>query len=172
MSWLSPASYKPGDADADILATILGGGKSSRMYRRLVYDQQLAQHVSVNQESLALVSMFTITVTGKQGGDLAKLEAETQKVLEEIQKVPPSAAEVARARNLLTTRMVAQLQTLGGFGGKADMLNRYNQYVGDPGYFAQDLQRYDTVTAESLQTLAKNLLDPTHRAVVITVPKT
>ena len=171
MSWLSPAAYQPGDADADVLALILGGGKSSRMYRRLVYEQRLAQNVSVNQESLALASMFTVTVTANSGVDMAKLRAEVEKIVDEARTKPPTAEEVSRARNILLTHMVAQLQTIGGFGGKADMLNRYNQYVGDPGFFAQDLKRYDLVTPQTLQILAKNILDSNHRAVVTTVPK-
>lgn len=171
ISWLSPAAYQPGDADADVLALILGGGKSSRMYRRLVYEKRLAQNVSVNQESLALTSMFTITVTANTGVDMKALRAEVQKIVDEARNTQVTADEVNRARNILLTHMVAQLQTIGGFGGKADMLNRYNQYVGDPGYFGQDLKRYDSVTPETLQALAKNLLDSNHRAVVTTVPK-
>ena len=172
MAWLSQPAYQAGDAEADILATILGAGKSSRMYRKLVYDLQLAQNVGVNQESLALVSMFTVSLTGKPGVAPAKLESEAQKILEEIRIKPPTAEEVARARNILMTRMVSQLQTIGGFGGKADTLNRYNQYLGDPGFLAKDLARYDNVSPESVRDLAKTLLDPRQRAVVVTVPQT
>lgn len=170
MAWLSPAAYSPGDADADVLATILGGGKSSRLYHKLVYELELAQHTSVNQESLQLISMFTVTVTAKPGTDLAKLEAETDRLLAEIAAKGVTEHEVERARNQLTTRMVQGLQTIGGFGGKADALNRYNQYVNDPGYFQKDLERYTAVTPASVQALAQTLLQPSHRAVVVTVP--
>jgi zinc protease len=171
MAWLSPAAYKPGDADADVLAMVLGGGKSSRLYHKLVYELELAQNVSVNQESLALVSMFSVSVTGKPGVDPAKLEAEVGKLLEEARAKAPTPREVERARNQLQSRMVSQLQSLGGFGGKADMLNRYNQYVKDPGFFSQDMARYDAVTPESVLNIAKSILNPTARAVVTTVPE-
>lgn len=171
MAWLSPAAYAPGDADADVLATILGGGKSSRLYHKLVYELELAQHAGVAQESLQLVSMFTVTVTAKPGTDLTKLEAETDKVLAEVAQKGVTQHEVERARNQLTTRLVQGLQTIGGFGGKADTLNRYNQYVADPGYFQKDLERYTAVTPASVQALAQSLLQPNHRAVVVTVPE-
>jgi zinc protease len=170
MAWLSPAAYRPEDADADILAIILGDGDASRLHRSLVYTSELAQEVSVRQESQALVSIFTVTLTGRAGGNMAQLEAEAQKELERIRHVPPSAREVERARNQIKTRLVSQMQSLGGFGGKADMLNRYNQYMHDPGYLAADIARYDAVTPESVQLAAFNLLSPTARAVVNTVP--
>jgi zinc protease len=72
---------------------------------------------------------------------------------------------------MLQTSMVSSLQNVGGFGGKADTLNRYNQYVGDPGFLAQDMARYNAVTPAGVQALAQKLLDPKARAVVITEPK-
>lgn len=171
MTWLSPSAYTPGDADADVLASVLGAGKSSRLYRRLVRDLELAQNVSATQDSMTLVSTFNITVTAKPGADLKKLEAELQKVIDGVNKEPPTAREVERARNILMTHMVTGLQSIGGFGGKADMLNRYNQYVGDPGFLPKDLARYDSVTPDSIQKLALPLLDSNKRAVVITVPQ-
>ena len=171
MAWLSPSAYQPGDADADILATIMGAGKTSRLYRKLVYDLQLAQDVSAAQESQALASMFEVRVTAKPGADLKKLEAAAQEVIDTMRNTQPTAHEIERARNILLTRMVNSLQTIGGFGGKADALNRYNQYVGDPGYFAQDIARYDAVTPDSVQKAAQSILDTNKRAVVITVPE-
>ena len=72
---------------------------------------------------------------------MAKLEHETDKVLAEVAQKGVTEHEVERAKNGLTTRLVAGLQTIGGFGGIADTLNRYNQYTGDPGYFVTERQR-------------------------------
>jgi zinc protease len=170
LAWHSPAAYAAYDADADILALILGGGEASRLHRRLVYELQLAQSVDVSQDSQGVVSIFTVSLTGREGGDMARLEAEAQKVWEAMRHTPPTAREITRARNQLKTRLVSQMQSLGGFGGKADMLNRYNQYMHDPGYLAADLARYDAVTPNSVQLAAFNILSPTARAVVSTVP--
>ena len=172
MAYLSPASFAPGDADADILAHILGGGKASRLYQSLVYDQRLAQSVVVYQQSLALQSMFVITATVAGKTTAAKLEKAIEKLLDQVRNTPPTKDEVARARNTLLTQMATSLQKFGGFGGKADTLNAYNQYTGDPGFLAQDIQRYQDVTPQSVQTIAQNILQTAKRAVVTTVPKT
>ena len=67
MAWLTPAIFKPGDADADVAANILGGGKSSRLFKKLVYERQIAQDVRASQESLILGSKFNIEVTARPG---------------------------------------------------------------------------------------------------------
>ena len=171
VGWITPAAFQPGDAECDVLALILGAGTSSRLHRRLVYDLQIAQSVFAHQQSLALGSMFEIVVTGRPGADVAVLEREIDGALAALRASPPSAREVERARNLLTTAMVSQLQNIGGFGGKADALNRYNHYLGDPGYLAQDLARYETTTPAAVQEAAQRYLDPAARAVVVTVPR-
>lgn len=168
IAWLSPPFMKPGDAEADILAFILAAGKSSRMYRKLVYELELAQSVHVGQDSNALTSLFEVTVTGRPGVDVAQLEAEIWKLLEAARQTPPSQKEITRARNMLVTSSLSSLQRIGRV---ADRLNSYNQYTGDPGYLAYDLARYDAVTPEGLAALAKDLLDPAECAVVITVPQ-
>src|SRR5205085_11795126 len=65
MAWVTPPIYKPGDAEAELAAQILGGGKSSRLYKKLVYEKQIAQDVSVSQNSLMLGSLFELTATAK-----------------------------------------------------------------------------------------------------------
>src|SRR5436853_1065969 len=67
IAWLTSPIFKPGDAEADLTATILGGGKSSRLYKRLVYEKQIAQDVTVNQQSLILGSVFEVQATAKSG---------------------------------------------------------------------------------------------------------
>src|SRR6201998_916870 len=67
MAWITSPIFKPGDADADLAATVLGGGKSSRLYKKLVYEKQIAQDVSVNRQSLILGSVFEVQVTAKAG---------------------------------------------------------------------------------------------------------
>lgn len=170
MAWLSPPAYQPGDADADILAYILGGGQSSRLYQHLVYEKQLAQDISADQESHALTSIFSISATARPDVSIEQIEREIEHVLHTIRTKPVQEHEIMRARNQYKTQLVSQLQSLGGFGGKADMLNRYNQYVHNPGYFSEDLQRYDAVTAKSIQAMAQNILNPNARSVVITLP--
>lgn len=168
IAWHSPPLFAPGDAEADVLALTLGGGKSSRMHRRLVYELEIAQQVSVEQESNTLASIFRVTVTGRPGVELKVIEAETWSLLREIRDTRSSPQEVKRARNMLMTRSLAGLQRVGAV---ADRLNLYNQYINDPSYLATDLARYDAVTPETLQRFARELLEPQRSVVVWTSPR-
>ena len=169
MAWQSPAIYKPGDAELDLLAYALGGGRSSRLYKKLVHDDQIAQSVSVNQNSLMLGSVFQIEATAKPGVKLEQLQSAIEEELANIQKNGPTAEELERARNTITTQRINTLQRLGGFGGVADMLNQYNHYEGDPGYMSKDLARYTNATAESVKKYA-SMLTPNSRVVVYGEP--
>jgi zinc protease len=170
MAWITDPIFQPGDAEADLAAQILGGGRSSRLYRKLVHDLQIAQDVSVSDENLRFGSVFTIAATAKPGVALADLEAAIDAELEQFRRAGPSEAELERARNIIETRMLRALQRLGGFGGVADTLNRYNQFVHDPGYLARDLARYDRVTTAAIQRIAAAKLQPASRVVVEGVP--
>ncbi len=166
MAWLTPAIYAPGDADADIASSVLGMGRSSRLFKKLVYEQQIAQSVSASQQSLMLGSVFTIEATARPGHTAAELEKAIDDELQRLRDSGPDRSEVDRARNVIETRIVQGLETLGGFGGVADRLNTYNHYLGNPGYLPDDIQRYRTVTPESVKAFAQQQLVPTARVVV------
>jgi zinc protease len=170
LAWLAPPAFSAGDADADITARILGSGKSSRMYRELVYKQQIAQSATCNDDSEALGSIFQCELIAKPNVTPEKLETEAEKVVDELAANGPTTQEVQRARNKKQTELISGLQRLGGFGGVADVLNRYNQYTGDPGYLGKDLARYDAVTLTSVQQVAKTVLGKQQRVVVYGVP--
>ncbi|MCI0353320.1 MAG: insulinase family protein, partial [Acidobacteriales bacterium] len=170
MAWITDSIYKAGDAEADILARILGGGKSSRLYKKLVYERQIAQDVVTQQNSLILGSVFQIRVTAKPGVKIEDIEQAIDEELDAIRKSPPSADEVAGARNQIQAAIIRNLETLGGFGGVADRLNQYNHYLGNPDYLAQDLSRYDQVTPAAVQKLAQDKLTNNARVVVHAVP--
>jgi zinc protease len=170
LAWLSPPAFSPGDADADVAARILGSGKSSRLYRELVYKQQIAQSVRCYNDSESLASMFECQLIAKPGVTPEKLEAEAEKIIDGFTESGPRAEEVEWARNKEETQLISGLQRLGGFGGVADQLNYYNQYTGDPGYLPKDLARYDAVTPASVQKVAKATLGKDQRVVVYGVP--
>jgi zinc protease len=170
LAWLSPPAFAFGNADADLAARILGDGKASRMYRELVYKQQIAQSVDCGQDSQALASMLQCQLIAKPNVTPEKLEAEAERIIGTFTKDGPSAEEVEWARNKVETRLISGLERLGGFGGVADQLNYYNQYTGDPGYLAKDLARYDAVTQESVEKIAQSTLAQDQRVVVYGVP--
>jgi zinc protease len=166
MAWITSPIYKPGDADADVISYILGGGKSSRLYKKLVYEKQIAQDVSATQYSLMLGSVFSIDVTARPGHKPEEMEAAINEELEALRRDGPTQAEVDRARNQIETQIVGGLETLGGFGGVADRLNAYNHYLGTPDYLAQDIERYRAATPASVKQFAQDQLAPTARVVV------
>ncbi|MDY7231227.1 M16 family metallopeptidase [Hyalangium rubrum] len=170
LAWHSPAYLSEGDATADVLATVLATGKASRLYKRLVMDKQIAQSVDATQQSLGSQSVFSIEVVARPGVSTDTLKKEVDAVLEEIRKNGVTAEEVNRARTRYDTTFLAGLQSIGGFGGKADVLQNYNHFIGEPSYVAQDLARYQAVTPEQVKRFANDMLRPNARVVLHAVP--
>src|SRR4051812_15621106 len=158
MAWITSPIFKPGDADADIAANVLGGGRASRLYKRLVYDKQIAQRVVAQQYSLMLGSVFDIEVTARPGHTAEEIEKAIDDELEVLRRDGPQPAEIARARNSIETGPVLGLESLGGFGGVADRLNSYNHFLRDPGYLPKDVERYRDVTPASVKQFAATQL--------------
>ena len=170
MGWLTSSIFKPGDADADLASEILGGGKSSRLYKKLVYEKQIALDVSASQQSLLLGSVFEIVVTARPGHTAEEMEKAVDAELVAFRKDGPTAVELERARNGTETGMIQGLERLGGFGGVADRLNEYNHYLGNPDYFPQDVHRYEAATTNSIRAFAQAQLKPSARVVVYGIP--
>ncbi|MGW8256713.1 MAG: M16 family metallopeptidase [Thermoguttaceae bacterium] len=158
LNWLTVPVYAPDDAELEILADILAGGKASRLYRRMVRDMQIAQDVSAAQRSMELGGIFTIMATARPGKKLSQLEKVIKEELQRIQNEPPTEAEVARAVAQRESTMVQSLEGVGEFGGRADQLNMYNVLAGDPGYITEDFQRCRKVKPEDVQRVAKKYL--------------
>ena len=170
MAWITSPILKPGDADADIAANILGGGRSSRLYKKLVYEKQIAQTVSATQQSLILGSVFQIEATARPGHTVDELEKAIDEELAAFRSKPAEASEIERSRNRIETSIIGGLEVLGGFGGVADRLNSYNHYLGTPDYLEKDVQRYRAVTPASVQAFAKDQLAQTSRVVLHVTP--
>jgi zinc protease len=170
MAWITSPILKPGDADADIASNVLGGGRSSRLYKKLVYEKQIAQSVTAQQYSLILGSVFQIEATARPGHTVEELEKAIDEELNSFRSNPVDANEVERARNTIETNIIGGLERLGGFGGIADRLNSYNHYLKTPDYLTKDIERYRAVNAASLQAFAKDQLTTTSRVVMHVVP--
>jgi predicted Zn-dependent peptidase len=172
MAWHSPAYFAPGDADADVLSNALATGKASRLYKRLVLEKGLAQSVSAHQQSLGGQSVFIIEATARPGVSSEALAQEIDAVLEEVRQRGIGPEELERSRTRFETLMLGGLQSVGGFGGKADTLQSYNHFVGDPGWLDEDLARYDAVTPETVRQFTQQWLKPDARVVLHAVPPT
>jgi zinc protease len=147
MSWHSPAIFDAGDAELDVAARALGSGKTARLYQRLVHELQIAQDVEAEQESGMLGSTFGLSVTAREGVTLTEIQDEVRKVLADT-VADLNDRELQRARHHIETGTVDSVQSVGGFGGRADRLNHYYFYAGDAGYITGDLQRYDEITTD------------------------
>ena len=154
--WFTPPAYEGGTAEMSLAAGILGQGKSSRLYKRLIQETALAQEVSVSQDDQEIVSEFSVSVTLRDESDQAEVERIVQEELDRFAKSGPSADELERAQTAEEASFLRGIQQVGSWGGKADLLNRYNHYVGTPDYLAQDMARFQGATVASVrETFAK-----------------
>jgi len=169
MAWLTPPAFQPGDAELAVTAQILAGGKSSRLYKTLVYERQIAQEAAATQNSNALTSTFIVDATARPGNDPSELETAIDAELKALRDTGPSEQEVERARNTIETAMLTSIEKLGGTG-LANQINQYNQYTGDPGYLPKDIERLRRVTAADVRRVAQAYLQPNARVIVSAVP--
>jgi predicted Zn-dependent peptidase len=167
VAWPTPRFFAPGDAELDLMARVLTAGKTSRLYKRLVYDEQIAQDVSADQGSGELGSKFEIAVTGKPGRTPEDLLAAVDAELAKVQDAGPSDAELSRARASILAHQAFSLERVGS---RADIVGTYAHYVGDPGYLPTDLARYEGATVAGLRDAARNWLPPGKRIVALVRP--
>src|SRR3954452_144651 len=175
VSWITPPLFKPQDAELDVVSQILAGGKNSRLYKRLVYDLQIAQDVTAFQASAALDSQFQIVVTARPGDPQSSPAALIDRIrtivdeeITKLQQTPPAAREFQRAINQIEASFYNRMESVGGFGGKGDQLNAYYTATGNPDYFNEDLSRYRSLSAGDIQAAAAHGL-PRNRRVNPTV---
>jgi zinc protease len=167
MGWITPPVFQKGDAESNLFSQILGGGKSSRLYKSLVYEKQIAQDVATSIEETRLGSIFELTVTAKPGVKPEDLEKAIDAEITKLQTAGPSGAEVERARNVTETALVRGLERTNGV---ANRLNYYNQFLGNPDYFSKDLARFDALTPADIRQAAQTIFKKDARAVVYGVP--
>jgi zinc protease len=171
LAWLTPRFYAPGDSALDITSSVLTGGKNSRLYKRLVYDMQIAQDVSAFQQSGALGSSFMIIATARSGHTAAELQKVIDEELDRLRREGPTEREVQRAMNQMEASFYERMERIGSFGGKADQLNAYTFAGGGPDYFAEDLARYTSLTPADIQSAASQWLPADRRVELVVEPE-
>ena len=170
LAWLTPRFYAPGDSALDITSSVLAGGKNSRLYKRLVYDMQIAQDVSAFQQSAALGSQFQIVATARSGHTAEELTKVIDEELDRLRRDGPDPREVQRAINQMEASFYQRMEKVGGFGGKADQLNAYKFAGGGPDYFAEDLARYTSLSPADIQSAAVQWLPADRRVELVVEP--
>jgi predicted Zn-dependent peptidase len=163
----SPANFAPGDRELDVLANVLGNGKASRLYKRLVYELKIAQSVSASQQSQLLASTFEITATPMPGHTVEEILAVIDQEIAALKAKPVGEAELDRAKNQIESDTVRSLEPILA---RAERLQSYNYLLRDPGFLSEDLRRYRAVTADAIQHVANDVLTSDGRVVVTIAP--
>ena len=148
--WLAPANHSGDDDASDILRAILSDGHSSRMYRSLVYEKQIAQSASVSYYAAEIAGQFRMELTPAEGHTLEEVEEAAEAVLASIPTEPPTDEEFERAINRIEMQHYRTLSRVGGFGGRADALNYFNTFTGDPDRLNRVMDDYRKVTREDV----------------------
>ncbi len=167
VSWTTPAFFAPGDADLDVVARVMTHGKTSRLFKRLVYDLQIAQDVSAHQASMQVGSVFEIVATAQPGHTAEDLVKVIDEEIKKLQDGGVSDAEVLRAKTSIRASAVFDLERVAT---RADRLNSYNHYTGDPNYLTKDLERNERVSPGSVKDAVVRFLPIERRVVVLVTP--
>lgn len=166
--YMSPAQFKPGDAEMDLAAAVLGAGQNSRLYKRLVVQDQIAVSVGVSQESQQLGSLFRISVLAKPDADLTRLEQIIDDEIASFCKTGPTADELKQRQAERESGMLNALQSLMT---RADKLNEYEYFFGNPDSVEADLNRYRTASSAGIADWSKKTLTPDARLITRVLPE-
>jgi predicted Zn-dependent peptidase len=156
--WNTPPDNTRDSEYLGLVGEILGGGKTSRLYERLVYRERLADSVAAGQSPLEIAGLFTLSADVKQGVPVARVEAAMMEELQRFIDQGPTKAELERARIAIRAGFIRGLERIGGFGGKADVLASCEVYAGDPGCYRQSLDWIEAAKPADLQRVARQWL--------------
>jgi zinc protease len=153
----------PGFGSADttylnLVSSVLTSGKSSRLYKRLVFDDQIAANVSSYVDAREIGGQFVIAATAKPGHDLNAIEKALDEELARFLKAGPVERELERVRTQYIANFVRGIERIGGFGGKSDILARYQTFTGAPDGYKRVLERVREAKPADLTKAANNWL--------------
>jgi predicted Zn-dependent peptidase len=168
MAYHSPAAYGEGDAEMQLAARVLGEGQACRLYKRLVYDDQIASSVSVAQDGYPFSSRFIIQVYAKPDADLARVEEAVDEEIARLVKEGPTTEELEARKAAIELATLTRLQSLRE---KADQMNEYEYYWGEPNAFRRDLDRFRHATPEGVKAWAARTLTANSRVIMRVLPE-
>ena len=169
---IAPPAWSDEEFAYDVVQDVLAGGKTSRLYRSLVFDRQVAQDVDMGTDRSTYGSASEIRVTVSPGHLPAEVETLLDTELDRLASAPPSDAELRRAQRNIEARLYRGLERLNGIGSRADLLNAFQMWRGDPGFLNQVVGRYRAVTPAQVQQTARRLLARDVRVVLTVNPAT
>jgi len=173
LAWIAPPAFSPDEAAIELGTHVLGSGKASRLYRDLVVTG-LAASVNTWLDDNELASVVGIDAMVSSGVPVEKVERAIEQTLSRLSAEGPSASELARAKKGIFVDLASSLQLLnsgGGEGGRAGVLQQLNHYLGDPGRLPAEMQHLGGVQANEVQDAVRKYLPLDRRLTVITSPK-
>lgn len=168
MVYHAPGSYQPGDAEATLASQLLGDGQNSRLYQRLVLKDQTCAEVAAYPYPGQLQSLFLIDVSAKPGVDLAKVEKAIDEEVARLRDSGPTPEELNQRQATIELGTIASMQSIQA---RADKLNEYEFYYGEPDSLQRDLDRYRKATVDDVKTAVKNVLTPDARLIMTVLPE-
>jgi zinc protease len=156
--WNTPPDNTRDSEYLGLVGEILGGGKTSRLYERLVYRDRIADSAAAGQSPLEMAGLFSLTADVKQGVAVERVEAAMMDELQRFIAQGPTRDEIERARIAIRAGFIRGLERIGGFGGKADVLAACEVYTDNPACYEQSLQWIDTAQPADLQRVAREWL--------------
>ena len=150
-----------GTADADYLnlvSDVLSSGKTSRLYKRLVYDDQIATDVSASVDLREIGGLFVIEATARPGVELTRVEKAVDQELAKLLARGPTPTELRRVQTQYRAGFIRGIERIGGFGGKSDVLAKGEIFTGRPDYYQVRLERVRTATMAQLTQSARQWL--------------
>jgi zinc protease len=171
LAWPSAPLFGAGDAELDLVADIVANGRTSRLYKRLVHDRRIAVELAAGQSSRELGGTFQVVASAASGHSLDELHSAIVDEVARFADEGPTAEELDRGRAQVESAFLLRLQSLGGFGGRADQLNAYNVYCDQPDCFDVDLDRYLKARADDLSGAARRCLVPGDALALSVVPR-
>lgn len=156
--WNTPEFGAVDTIHLEIAGAILGGGKNSRLYTRLVYEDQIATSVSASQSGFEIAGMFEMEAYAKEGVDLATIETAINEELQRFLDDGPTRNELERVKASYFSGMIRGLEKVGGFSGKSQLLATFETYMGDASAFGEDLRLWDTATSRQVRDAARTWL--------------
>ena len=156
--WNVPEFGSPEEAQLDLVEEVLGRGKTSRLYKRLVYKDQIATSATANNDTNEIGGQFDFTLTAVPGGDLNKVEKAADEELQNFLKNGPTPAELQLAKTQILGSYARIVERIGGFGGKSDLLARCQSFRGNPDCYKDYLKWVKAATPASVKKAANDWL--------------
>ncbi|MBC2840483.1 pitrilysin family protein [Robiginitalea sp. SC105] len=157
-AWNTPPFGDREDIHFDLISSILSNGKNSRLYKRLVYEDQIASSVASFEWSKELASNFIAYADVKPGGDREQVQRAMQEEISRLMEEGPTTAELNRVKADYFAGFIKGMERIGGFGGVSDILASNETYFGDADYYKQVLKFVEEATVADVQATAKKWL--------------